>query len=137
MERVSWGMAMEMRITIMVTTTISSTKVKPRLRRRDLPFCIGCTIGGLVIGLTENLENALSSPAFGFWVVLWAARAPLVFARKGIFGDAAQEFQLGAVGIVGQNLAFHQHIQGIGIAVGPQFWGAEIARVAIVLVLVD
>src|ERR1017187_1465536 len=107
MERVSCGIAMEIRITMMVTTTISSTKVKPRRRRSVLPFGIGCTIRGLVVGLGENLEHALAPPALGFRVVLRTAHAPLVLPRKGILGNAPQEFHLGPIGIVRQNLALH------------------------------
>src|SRR5580704_5257248 len=103
MERVSCGMAMEMRITMMVTTTISSTKVKPR-RRSVLPFRIRCTIGSLVLALGEDVENALPPPAFGFRIVLRTAHAPFVLAGKRIFGDRPQEFHLGAVGIVSQSL---------------------------------
>src|ERR1039458_7487992 len=94
MERVSCGMAMEMRITMMVTTTISSTKVKPLLRCL-LPFRIRCTIGGLVLRLGENVKHALTAPTLGFRVVLRTAHAPLVLARKGIFGNRPQEFHLG------------------------------------------
>src|ERR1035438_10769280 len=65
------GIAMVMRITMIVITTINSTKVKPRRRflaRRarsftGLPFCVGLSIGCLFLCLAIHVEHALAAPA--------------------------------------------------------------------------
>src|ERR1039457_3094304 len=98
-------MAMEIRITMIVTTTISSTNVKPRLRRCVLPFCIRCTVGSLVFRLCVNVKHALAPPALGFRIVLRAAQAPFVLARERIFGHVPQKLHLAAIRIVGKVLA--------------------------------
>src|ERR1039458_2979668 len=153
------GMAIEMRMTIMVTTTIISTNVKPlclrlvasprgntrragnapsgsrrgsgrrtwamgnapsrsrlgserrtwamgcapsrsRLGSGRLPLCIGGSIGCLLLALGEYLEYRLAAPTLGFGVVLGAVHSPFEFVGEGIAGNAAQEFQLGAVGVL-------------------------------------
>src|SRR5580658_1006950 len=101
MERVSCGIAMEIRITMMVTTTISSTNVKPRRRpilpfRTSLPFCIRCSISGLGLRFSENVKYALAAPALGLRIVLRAAHPPLVLAGERVLGNRPEEFQLGA-----------------------------------------
>src|ERR1039457_4570233 len=93
------GIAMVMRITMIVITTINSTKVKPRRRflaRRarsftGLPFCVGLSIGCLFLCLAVHVEHALAAPAKRLGVVLVAAHAPFDLARKRIPGDAARK----------------------------------------------
>src|ERR1017187_2133307 len=131
------GMAIEMRMTMMVTTTIISTNVKPRRRWRRLPLCIGRSIGCLLLALGENFEYRLAAPTLGFGVVLGAAHAPFELVGERIAGDAAQEFQLGAVGVLREDLAFHQDFERFRVAVRTDFGRAEGTEVADVLVLVD
>src|ERR1035441_5994174 len=119
-DRVSCGIAMEMRITMMVTTTMSSTKVKPR-RLSFLPFRIRCTIGGLVLRFGVDVKHALAAKALRFGIVLRTAHAPLVLSGERSFGDWPQEFHLGAIGIVRQDFPFHQQIERIGVAIRAQF----------------
>src|ERR1022692_546226 len=99
------GIAMVMRTTMMVITTISSTKVKPRSRfmaRRarpsaGLPFCIGLSIGCLFGCLAVHIEYALAAPTQRLGVILIAAQAPFGLAGERIYRDAAQEAHLLAV----------------------------------------
>src|ERR1019366_10629645 len=109
---------MVIRITMMVITTINSTKVKPRSRwmaRRArsftrLPFCVGLSIGFLFLCLAVHVEHALAAPTKRLGVVLVAAHAPFGLARKRIRRDAAQEAHLLAVR-ARQFHAFHQNVQ--------------------------
>src|ERR1035441_2132213 len=131
------GMAIEMRMTMMVTTTIISTNVKPRRRWRRLPLCIGRSIGCLLLALGEYFEYRLAAPALERGVVLSAAHPPFEFVGERIAGDAAQEFQLHAVGVLSELHALHQNFKRFRVAVGTDFGRAEETRVAVVLVLVD
>src|SRR5450759_1946539 len=135
---------MVIRITMIVITTINSTKVKPRSRRMarrarpftGLPFCVGLSIGCLILCLAVHVKHALAAPAQALGVVLVAAHAPFGLPGKGIRWDAAQEAHLLAVR-AWQLHAFHQDVQGLGPVIGAEFLGAEIAEVGIILVLVD
>src|ERR1039457_3925638 len=131
------GMAIEMRMTMMVTTTIISTNVKPRRRWRRLPLCIGRSIGCLLLALGEYFEYRLAAPALGLGVVLGAAHPPFELVGERIAGNAAQEFQLGAVGVLREFHAFHQDFQRFRVAVRPDLRRAEEILVADVLVLID
>src|SRR5450756_2485469 len=112
------GIAMVIRITMIVITTINSTKVKPRSRcmaRRarpftGLPFRIGLSIGCLILCLAVHVEYALAAPAQALGVVLVAAHAPFGLPRERIRRDAAQEAHLLAVR-ARQFHAFHQDVQ--------------------------
>src|SRR5438045_3208957 len=112
-------MAMLMRITMIVTTTISSTNVKPRVRRR-LPFGIRCSVRRLVRRLAIDVEDALSSPGETLGVVLIAAQSPLRPPGERIHGDAAQEAHLLSIGARELD-AFHQHVQRLRPVVGSRF----------------
>src|ERR1039457_671544 len=131
------GMAIEMRMTMMVTTTIISTNVKPRRRWRRLPLCIGRSIGCLLLALGEYFEYRLAAPALGLGVVLGAAHPPFEFVGERIAGNAAQEFQLGAVGVLRESHAIHQDVERFRVAVRTDFRRPEETLVAVVLVLVD
>src|SRR3974377_1645602 len=113
------GMAMETRMTMIVTTTISSTNVKPR-DARALPVLVGRAIGRFLLRLSEYIEKVLSSPGVGAGIVLRAAHAPFVFTGERIFGDGAKELHFGAIGVVGEQLAFHQNVQRFRVAIGTQ-----------------
>src|SRR5450755_1027778 len=102
------GIASEIRITMMVITTIISTKVKPR-RRFSLPFCIGCSIGCLVAGLGIDVEDALAAPARGVRFVLIAAHSPLALTGERIHRNPPQEAHLLAVGAWKLH-PIHQHV---------------------------
>src|ERR1039457_4989660 len=128
------GMAIEMRMTMMVTTTIISTNVKPRRRWRRLPLCIGRSIGCLLLALGEYFEYRLAAPTLGLGVVLGAAHSPFEFVGERIAGDAAEEFQLHAVGVLRQGHAFHQDVERFRVAVGTDFDRAEGTQVTDVLV---
>src|ERR1019366_2874357 len=136
--------AMVMRITMIVITTINSTKVKPRRRflaRRarsftGLPFRVGLSIGCLFLCLAVYVEYALAAPAQAFGVVLVAAHAPFGLPHERIRRDAAQEAHLLAVR-ARQFHTFHQDVQSLGPVIRAEFLGAEIAEVGIVLVLID
>src|ERR1039458_1382919 len=129
-------MAIEMRMTMMVTTTIISTNVKP-LRRLRLPLCIGRSIECLLLALGEYFEYRLAAPTLGLGVVLGAAHSPFEFVAERIAGDAAEEFQLHAVGVLREGHAFHQDVERFRVAVGTDFGRAEGTQVADVLVLID
>src|SRR5579883_465597 len=145
---------MLMMITMMVITTINSTKVKPRtpLRARAtgvglansdgcrdcrLPLGIRCSIGCLLLRLAVHGEDVLAAPTGRCRVVLIAAQAPFPFAGEGIGRDAAEEADFLAVGVVGQFYAFHQLFERLGVAIGSDLHGAEVAGVAEVLIFVD
>src|SRR5215831_14101226 len=98
---------MVIRMTMMLITTISSTRVNPRapFRRREPPrppealkFRIRCSIGCLLVGLAVNVENILAAKALCLRIVLIAAHAPLVLSGKRIARDAPQELHNLAVG---------------------------------------
>src|SRR5579872_3029786 len=120
-------MAIVMRMTMMVTTTINSTKVKPRRPRRGgrLPGAIASPIGSLLIGFAVDIEDVLAAPTLRIRVVLIAAEAPFGLAGKGIEGDSAQEAHLLIFGVIGHFHAFNENIQRLGITVGALFDGSE------------
>src|SRR5271157_3727400 len=161
------GMAIEIRITIIVMTTISSTKVKPRRRalwarksfhgpasgrltigRRlticptwpgplpGLPLGVRSSIGSLLGGLGVDVEDVLAAPTGGLGVVLIAAQSPVGLAGDRIARDVAQEAHLLAFG-TRQLHALHQHLEGFRVTVRVHLVGAEVALIAIVLILVD
>src|SRR5262249_42937901 len=76
------GIAMLIRITMMVMTTINSTKVKPR---RRLPLGIGRSIGCLFGSFGIHVEDVLTAPTVGLGVVLRAPQPPLLLAGKRVF----------------------------------------------------
>src|ERR1041385_8813176 len=108
------GIAIVIRITMMVITTISSTKVKPRTReiqarfpalaalrsRFGLPLGIRFAIGRLLIRLGIHCKHILSAPTGGSGVVLIAAQTPLVLAGERIAWDLAEQPDFLAVGAV-------------------------------------
>src|SRR5689334_18194483 len=118
---------MLMRITMIVTTTISSTKVNPRMWRRPpglrtrqagrpappLPLGIRSAIGSLICRLAIHVENTLSAPGETLGVILIAAQAPFGPAGERVDGNAAQETHLLSIG-TGQLDAFHQLVQRLG-----------------------
>src|SRR5438128_370169 len=134
------GMAIVMRITMMLITTMSSTRVKPLdppslplmnfLRDRVgrsmlLIFRIRCSIRRLLIRLAVNIENILASPALRLRIVLIAAQAPLVSSGERIARDAPQE--LHDLAIRPRQLhALHENFHGFGIAIGPDLRGSEV-----------
>src|SRR5690242_6066857 len=95
-------MAIVTRITMMVITTMSSTKVKPSLAdlgvRPTLPLGICRAIGRLIAGFAIDVEDVLSTPARGLGVVLVAAQAPVFLLGEGVPRDPAEEADLLAVG---------------------------------------
>src|SRR5215472_7895209 len=114
---------MEMRITIRETTTMSSTKVKPRLWRgrlrpprslgtrrlqagcsqdgrphkAALPLRVCGSIGSFLLRLAVDVEDALTAPGEALGVVLIAAQSPLGLAGERIHRNPAQEAHLLAV----------------------------------------
>src|SRR5512146_241779 len=89
------GIAIEMRITMMVMTTMSSTNVKPAARRsRDLPFGIRTPVWSFVRGFAVNVEDVLPAPTGGGRVVLIAEQTPFAFAGERIDRNPPQEFHL-------------------------------------------
>src|SRR5580658_7750700 len=100
------GIAIVIRITMMVITTISSTKVKPS-RRRLLVLGIRCSRGVFFGCLAIYIKHILASPTGGFGIVLVASHAPLRSAGKRVPGDLTQELHLFAVRSI-QLLPFHQ-----------------------------
>src|SRR5690348_12375318 len=119
------GIAIVIRITMMATTTMSSTNVKPRSFRLrtpwqanapapPLPFRIRCTIGCFIRCLAVYLENVLAAPRGGLGIVGIAAHAPLGLAGEGIDRDAAQEADLLTIGAC-QFLAFYQDVEGLRV----------------------
>src|ERR1051326_6471291 len=110
------GIAIEMRITMIVMTTISSTKVNPRrdLPRHGrpkagakLPFRIIGSIGRLLRCLAIHIEHALPAPREALRIVLIAAQSPLGLAGERVHRNPSQEAHLLAVG-TGQLDAFHR-----------------------------
>src|SRR3954453_18108315 len=135
-----------MRMTTIVITTMSSTKVKPRRRCKArrvrwaaggvalLPLGIRLAIGRFLIRLAVNAENILAAPAGGRRVVLVAAQAPLVLVSEGVARDLAQQPHLLAVRAVGELDALNQLLEALRPAVRALFHRAEIRLVAIVFV---
>src|SRR5438552_2231725 len=105
------GMAMEMRITMMVITTISSTKVKQR-RDPRLPLGIRSAIGSLFESLAIDVEHTLASPGLALRIVLIAAQSPFGLSRKRVDRDAAEEAHLLAFG-PGELHALDKNIQSL------------------------
>src|SRR5271157_4647983 len=131
------GMAMVIRITMMLTTTINSTKVKPRRPRRfTLPLRVWCAIGRFLRRFAVHGKDILAAPGGGLGVVGVAAHSPFLGAGEGIAWYAAQELYFLAIG-AGELLPFHQDVQAFRIAVGSRLDGTEVGRVAVVLILVD
>src|ERR1035441_8979562 len=119
---------MVMRMTMIVITTINSTKVKPRRRCMacrarpfaGLPFCIGLSIGCLFLCLAVHVEYALAAPALALGVVLVATHAPFSLPGERIRWDAPQEANLLALR-ARQLHAFHQDVQRLGPVVAAEF----------------
>src|SRR5579872_6214545 len=99
---------MLMMITMMVITTISSTKVKPS---RPLPLRIRRSIGCSLLCLAVNREDVLPAPIGGLRVVLIAAKAPFGLAGEGVERNGAEEADLLAVGVIGQLDAFDELLE--------------------------
>src|ERR1017187_8745331 len=98
---------------------------------------IGRSIECLLLALGEYFEYRLAAPTLGLGGVLGAAHSPFEFVGERIAGDAAEEFQLHAVGVLRQGHAFHQDVERFRVAVGTDFDRAEGTQVADVLVPVD
>src|SRR5581483_7169522 len=118
---------MVIRMTMMVTTTINSTKVKPRRPRLNgrLPFAIASPIGSFLVGFTVHIEDVLAAPTLGIGIILIAAHAPFGFAGERIDGDAAEEPQLLVFGAVGHLHPLHEDIERFRITVGALFDRSE------------
>src|SRR5580658_5321127 len=125
-------MAIEIRITMIAMTIISSTMVKPNSRRRSLsaarclPVGVIGSIRRLFGGLGINVENVLPTPTVGGRVVLGAAHAPVGGVGEGILWNASQESDL-LIHLALQLDAFHQGFQLVRVAIGIQVLLAEIA----------
>src|SRR5579872_2290488 len=130
---------MVMRMTMMATTTINSTNVKPRSLRLSgrLPLAVASPIGSLFAGFTENIKNVLTAPTGGIGVVLIAAHSPFGFAGERIARNPAQEPHLLILGAARQLHAVHQYVERFRIAVGALFDGSERIAVGVVFVLID
>src|SRR2546426_134640 len=117
------GTAMETRITMIVITTMSSTKVKPR-RRRRLPLCIRSSTGILIHGFAVDVKDTLAAPTLTLRVVLIAAHAPLGLPGERVQRNAAEEAHLLSIG-PRQLHAFHQDIEGFGPVIGAELLRAQ------------
>src|SRR6516165_11093471 len=106
-------MAIEMRMTMMATTTISSTKVKPRSRRgaARLPFRIARSIGSPVVGFAVNIKDILAPPTVGLGIILIAPQAPVRLAGKRVARDAPEQEDLLILGGIGELDAFYQLLE--------------------------
>src|SRR5664279_4551463 len=114
------GMAMVIRTTMIVRTTINSTKVNPRVRRNPgftLPLRIRSAIRPFSRCLTINVEDVLATPTHGLGIVLVAAQPPFVPSGERVARDAAQELHLGSLGVVSLH-ALHQHFQTFRVPIG-------------------
>src|SRR6516225_10172573 len=136
------GIAIVMSTTMMVMTTMSSTKVKPRSRgisrgcrspgSREprlplLPLGIRCTIGSLLVGLAIHIEDVLAAPTQGFGIVLITAHTPLRSAGERVAWDAPHQVDLLILGS-GQLNALDELFQGFRIAVRTLLDRAKRAR---------
>src|ERR1019366_10640059 len=113
-------MAMVIRTTMIVRTTISSTKVNPRVRRNPgftLPLRIRSAIRPFSGGLTINVEDVLAAPTHRLGIVLVAPQPPFVLSGERVARNAAQELHLGSFGVVSLH-ALDQHVQGFGVPIG-------------------
>src|SRR4051794_19940496 len=129
-------MAMVIRMTTIVITTSSSTKVKPRRWRstvrgrrgreagrgehasaRPLPLGIRFAIGRFLISLAVHRKHILAPPTRGRGIILIAAKAPVVLPGKRVAGYFAQQLDLLAVGTIGDLHAFHEHLEGFRPAI--------------------
>src|ERR1017187_2790876 len=110
-------MAMVIRTTMIVRTTISSTKVNPRVRRKPgftLPLRIRRAIQPFYRGLTINCVAVRAAPTPRLGIGLVAAQPPFVPSGERVARDAAQEFHLGSFGVVSLD-ALYQHFQGFWV----------------------
>src|SRR5205823_1780978 len=105
------GIAIVIRITMMLITTISSTKVNPRRERESLPVCIGPPIRILVHGFGVYIEDVLAAPIVGGRIVLVAADSPLGSMGERIHRDATQELHDFAIRALRQFHTLHQRGQ--------------------------
>src|ERR1039457_1684606 len=136
------GMATVIRSTMMVITTINSTKVKPRSlakrherprpKGRVLPIGIWSPIRILVAGFGVDVEDVLAAPAGGLGVVLIAAHPPFVLIRERVDRDVAQELHHLTVRALRQFYPRHQHFQAFGVTVGSGLDRTEVPRIAII-----
>src|ERR1039458_8374016 len=114
-------MAMVIRTTMIVRTTISSTKVNPRVRRKPgftLPLRIRSAIRPFSRGLTINVEDVLAAPTHGLGIVLVAAQPPFVPSGERVARVARQNFLLVPFGFVSL-AALSQLSRGFGLPIGP------------------
>src|SRR3984957_13194185 len=136
------GMAMVMRITMMVITTIISTKVKPNWRLRR-PWAratfsvirVRPAIAIFLRSLAVHVKHILAAKTLRSGVVLVATQAPFGAVRERVQWNAAQELELLAIRTV-QLHALHEDFQTFGKPVGAHFHLAQVGRVAHVLVFV-
>src|SRR5215471_14189478 len=115
-------MAMVIRMTMIVTTTISSTKVNPRRRWAALPLSIWSPIRRLIGRLAVDVKYILTTPARGLGVVLIAAHSPIGVACKRVARNAAEQIDF----LIFRAVEFdpvHQNFQRLRIAVGTELDG--------------
>src|SRR5689334_20328235 len=122
---------MEMRIEITTSTTINSTRVKPRL-----PFRVGCAIFRFLRRLRIDIKHVLSAPRSALRIVGRAPHSPVSCASKWIFGNASQELDL-LVNLPRHLNALHENFERLRVAVGTQLDGAELSCICGVLVFID
>src|SRR5258706_14291523 len=118
-------------MTTMVMTTISSTKAKPRRRRREveasgrgiqagqpasLPLGKLSSIERPFVGFGIDVVQVLAAKAIGLGVVLIGPHSPIFLLGEWVARDAPQEAQLFAVGTIGQLDALDELVEGFGVA---------------------
>src|SRR5215469_17115924 len=128
------GIAILIRITMIVITTIISTNVKPRRRRQSLPAFGFLPIG--IIGaiarflhcLAMYVEHVLPAPALRGGFVLVAAQRPLGGVRERIDWNLSQKIQLLPVGTWHLD-SFYKDVEAFRIAIGPSLNLPEVRRI--------
>ena len=105
----------------------------------SVPVPILRAVQGCALILGVHVVDVLPAPARGVGFVLVRAQPPFVVAHRRVHGNAAQELQLAAGGVVGHRHAVHQRLQvgRIALAVGLQLRGRNLAGIGRVLELVD
>src|ERR1700677_519856 len=96
-------MASDSRMTMMLMTTISSIRVKPRCRERCLiessPGLVLRAIQASTFGLGVNVEDVVSAPGVRVRIILHGTHSPLILAGHGVNRDVPQEAHLLTIGI--------------------------------------
>src|SRR5208283_3793615 len=125
---------MPSRMEMIAMTIISSISVKPQT---CLPIRIGRAIRRFLRGFGIDVEYVLTAEALGLGIVLVASHSPVRRFGEGVAGNAAQEADLSALGVVGELDPLYEHIQAVGITVRVDLGGSDLLVVASVLVFVD